>query len=98
MSNEYKISNLIDIMNLEEDQIDRLCAELPRAIKYAKSISEMLTTAGNILGAEQATAQILLPLTWIDDGETEITVTGKNGADDDVFEFKIGSISDQSEQ
>lgn len=98
MSSEYKISNLIDIMNLDEDQIDRLCAELPRAIKYAKNISQILTSAGNLLGAEQATAQILLPLTWIDDGETEITVTGKNGADEVIFEAKVGSISDQSEQ
>lgn len=97
MSNEYKISTLTDIMNLDEDQIDRLCAELPRAIKYAKSLEKLFFDVGDALGAKEKSAQVLLPLTWTDDGKTEITVSATNG-NEDLFEIKVGSIGDVSEQ
>lgn len=93
MSNEYKISTLIDIMSLDDDQIDRLCAELPRAIKYAKTLEQLFGAVGDALGAKEKVAQVLLPLTWTDDGKTEITVSAKN-QNENIFEIKVGSISD----
>lgn len=88
MSNKYKISTLLDIMQLEDDQIDRLCAELPGVIKYAKAFKALIDAAGEVASDDDRATKILMPLTWIDDGKTEITVTAKC-ADDEVITMKV---------
>jgi len=86
MSNEYKISNLLDIVELDDDQIDRICAELPRVLKYAKALNSLIIT--NEQGEHSPAVKILSPLTWIDDGKTELTITA-NCLDDQKITLKV---------
>lgn len=67
MSNEYKITTLKDIVSLDEDQIDRICAELPGVLKYCKA----MISVGDALSKEGA-IKLVEPLTWIDDGKQDI--------------------------
>ena len=73
MSNEYKISTLLDIIELDEDQIDRICEELPAMLKQVKNLKEAISLLGSALGDKDTAVQILSPLTWIDDGKKDVT-------------------------
>lgn len=73
MSEEYKISTLMDIIKLDVDQIDRLCAELPMVLKHAKQLSITIEALGENLGVPSP-VEVLSPLTWIDDGKQDLTV------------------------
>lgn len=86
MSNEYKIDSLVDIIALDEDQIDRICAELPTILKHAKALKAFFDAIGDMEGIDEA-MKIVTPLTWIDDGEQNISVTGLCG-DEEVFKFE----------
>ena len=86
MSNEYKIDSLVDIIALDDDQIDRLCAELPSVLKQVKAIKTLVDAIGDMEGIDDA-MKILTPLTWIDDGECNVTMTG-TCADGEVFRFE----------
>lgn len=70
---EYEINSLADIAKLEDDQIDRICAELPSVIKQVKAVVDLLNVTGDIAGTDSA-AQFLSPMIWIDDGKRDITV------------------------
>lgn len=72
MSNEYKIGTLADILELEDDQIDRLCAELPSHLKQIKALTELLNVVGEINGVNSV-AEAVSPMTWIDDGKSNMT-------------------------
>lgn len=85
---EYKINTLLDIMALDDDQIDRLCSELPSSIKYAKSFVDLLQAASGKDAAEALAAQIISPLTWFDDGRADITITVKT-LDDEELVMKV---------
>lgn len=84
MSNEYKINTLIDILELEDDQIDRLCAELPRVLKYAKAMKNLIQVSSGIDVGIAEVCKIVSPLTWIDDGKQEITCTARFSEDDNI--------------
>lgn len=71
--NEYKIKYLTDMLELEDDQIDRICAELPTALKEAKKVITMLKIIGDQAGIDNVT-EMLMPMTWIDDGKTDLTM------------------------
>lgn len=86
MSNEYKMTTILDIMALEEDQIDRLCAELPSMLKQVKALTVLLEVAGDVAGVEKA-FELITPLTWIDDGKADLTVKAICG-EEEVFEYK----------
>lgn len=86
MSNEYKISTLLDIIDLDDDQIDRICAELPSVLKYAKNLSVLIENIGEHLKVPTPT-EVLSPLTWIDDGKEDLTVGVSNG--DERFQVEI---------
>jgi len=75
---EYEINSLADIAKLEDDQIDRLCAELPSIIKQVKAVVDLLDAVGDGLGVKSA-AKILSPMVWIDDGKTDLTLSLVNG-------------------
>ena len=74
MSKEYKIGSLVDLLELEDDQIDRLCAELPSVIKHAKSLMELIGAVGEAMGEESPIVQALTPMTWIDDGKKNVDI------------------------
>ena len=65
----YKISTLLDILQLENDQIDRLCKELPEVLKSVKEIMAQVQCAS---GQLSPVVRMLCPLTWIDDGKSDI--------------------------
>lgn len=88
MSNEYKINTLIDILELEDDQIDRLCAELPRVLKYAKAMKDLIQAASGLEANVSEVCKIVSPLTWIDDGKQEINCTAIF-PDDQTMELKV---------
>lgn len=73
MSNEYKITTLIDMLDLDDDQIDRICSELPGVLKHIKAFKELInSTAGDGI-AMDSVFKVINPLTWIDDGNQDIT-------------------------
>ncbi len=88
MSNEYKINTLIDILELEDGQIDRICAELPRVLKYAKAMKGLIQAASGLEANVAEVCKIVSPLTWIDDGKQEITCTAIF-PDDQKMELKV---------
>lgn len=92
MSNEYKINTLVDLLDLEDDQIDRLCSELPRVIKYAKAMRDIIQAASGQDRAVVEACKIVSPLTWIDDGKTEVTCTAKF-PDGSSMELNVGEQS-----
>lgn len=73
MSKEYKVSKIKDLLQLEDDQIDRLCAELPDFLKKAKLLIGGINNIGESLGQPSLVAKLVDPLIWIDDGKQEIT-------------------------
>lgn len=73
MSKEYELNTLADLMDLEEDQIDRICAELPSMIKKVKGFRDLMISVGDALGAEVA-CEAMAPVRWIDDGKKDITI------------------------
>lgn len=75
MPEQYEIETLLDIAKLEYDQIDRLCAELPSAIKKSKAMVDLMGLVGEAAGIEGAIAQFISPMTWIDDGAQDLTMT-----------------------
>ena len=85
MSNEYKIATLIDMLDLDDDQIDRLCAELPSLLKHIKGLEAILKAA---LGSDDEVLKIINPLTWIDDGKKEINLTAIC-SDGEELEYKV---------
>ena len=88
MSNKYKISTLLDIMELDDGQIERLCAELPEVLKYAKNLSILIENIGEHLKVPTP-VDVLSPMTWIDDGKQDLTIGISNG--DDRFQVEIKS-------
>lgn len=83
MSNEYKIHSLIDILKLEYDQIDRLCAELPAFLKQVKATTDLISIAAEDDGA----LDVLSPMTWYDDGKKDITLS-VTCEGEEVFSYK----------
>jgi len=74
MDKEYKITTLVDLLELDDDQIDRLCAELPPMLKQCKALKELVGAVGELIGAESTAVEALTPLTWIDDGKQNVTI------------------------
>ena len=69
MSNEYEISTIEDIFNLEQDQIERLCCELPRIMAYMKAVRATVLSLD-----DRGSSSLVMPLKWIDDGEQNIDI------------------------
>lgn len=87
MSNEYKIGSLVDITKLEDDQIDRLCAELPAMLKHAKAFMGLLEAVAEATDIEDSICEMLSPLTWIDDGKQNLDIQIKDSNDEVVVSF-----------
>ena len=60
---------------LEDDQIDRLCAELPSVIKQAKAFINLVNSVGVAVGEKDNIVDMLTPLTWIDDHKSDVTIS-----------------------
>lgn len=69
---QYKIHTLDDMLDLDDDQIDRLCAELPQVLKYNKNLRKLIAAS---CSAEMASAvnSSLGSLIWTDDGKRDVT-------------------------
>lgn len=89
----YELNHFTDLLQLEDDQIERLCAELPAMIIKVKALTEIMETAVELIGAGQKdefTSQGLNPLIWIDDGKQDFTATVKVGeGEDESVSFKF---------
>ena len=76
MNREYKIATLEDILKLEDDQIERLAAELPAMMKMCKGTIKSIQNLASENGIDiPDCAKMVFPITWIDDGKQEITLT-----------------------
>lgn len=93
MENEYELTTLVDIAKLEDDQIDRLCAELPAVLKQAKALGSLLEVLSEVEGLGPSSTSILEPMVWIDDGKTDVTMTLMCG-DEELLVYKSSSSSD----
>ena len=82
MSNEYEIWSLVDLLELEHDQVERLCAELPSAIAHIKGLQSLVGAVAHEEGIEGPASKLLSPLTWIDDGKTDLDVVMTDPAGD----------------
>jgi hypothetical protein len=89
MSNEYDISALTDLLELEPDQVERLCAELPAMIAHVKGLVTLLDAVGDAIGQDTA-VQLLSPMRWIDDGKTDIDIT-LTCEGDEALSYKVTS-------
>lgn len=87
MNEEYKIGTLLDIVGLEDDQIDRLCAELPAMLKQAKAVMQLLEAVAEAADIDDTMCEMLSPLTWIDDGKTDLSITITGRDDEEVVSF-----------
>ena len=90
MSNEYDITMLADLLKLEDDQIDRLCAELPSIIKHVRALVDLIGAVNEGLGGESPAVEALTPLIWIDDGKQNIDIN-ISSAGDEVLNYKVRS-------
>lgn len=82
MSKEYKVSKIKDLLQLEDEQIDRLCAELPDLLKKVKLLIGGINNIGESLGQSSPVASLVDPLIWIDDGKQEITAILTTGGEE----------------
>jgi len=88
---QYEISTLADIAKLEQDQIERLCAELPRHFEYARAMQDLMGVAADALG-ESFESSIVSPLIWIDDGKQDLNMTMVNSeTGDEICQFNKNS-------
>ena len=71
----YELHDFSDLLKLEDDQIDRLCAELPEMMKKAKQIVSLFESALIEVDESNPVIQAMKPLKWIDDGKQDISVT-----------------------
>ena len=90
MDKVYEITTLVDLLQLDDDQIDRLCAELPSVIKHARGLVELMGIAGEIMEAGEPVVQMLTPLSWIDDGKQNIDIKVSCG-DEEVLKYEVRS-------
>ena len=70
----YELNSFVDLLQLEDEQIERLLAELPSTLKKCKAMLEVINLCGGSLGDESPIVQLLSPLVWVDDGKRDITV------------------------
>ena len=68
---EYKIHTLDDILDLDDDQIDRLCAELPQVLKYTKNLRELIAASGSAEMAAAVNSSVGC-IIWTDDGKRDV--------------------------
>jgi len=88
MSNKYELKGFDDLLDLEPEQVERFAAELPKMVKYCKSLSELCHVTLEALEAELPKVSLGNPLVWIDDGKQDITASIKaNG--EEVLTMKV---------
>lgn len=75
----YELNNFEDLMKLEDDQVERLSAELPGMISQARAFLDLLNACGEAAGADTPVAKISHPLVWIDDGKSDLTMSLSDG-------------------
>lgn len=68
MSNEYKITKISDLLNLTNNQINKICGELPELLRNVKLIIELSEDIDGVIKTD-----LLEPLTWVDDGKEDLT-------------------------
>ena len=90
MDKEYKITTLVDLLELDDDQIDRLCAELPSVIKHVRNLVDLIGLAGEAMEAGELSVQALTPLRWIDDGKQNVDIRISCG-DEEFLKYEVRS-------
>ena len=73
----FELNTFADLLYLNDDQLDRLCAHLPSVIKQVKCLSGIIGEALEGKGAE-----MLTPLKWKDDDEKGLKVNITSGGED----------------
>jgi|GEM_PF-3810678 len=72
---EYKIRTMADLMQLDDDQIDRFCEELPIMVRQMKAVVQLMNACGEAIGADLDVAKVGETMVWIDDGKRDTTIT-----------------------
>jgi len=88
MSNEYEITTIVDLLQLDDGQIDRLCAELPSVIKHARNLMDLIGVVADTIEVDSPIIQMISPLRWIDDGEKNIDININSG-EEDSLSYKV---------
>ena len=72
----YQIATIYDMAAIPEEAWPRLISELPAMLRFASGIVD----ANRMLGGM---AQLIpTPITWVDDGDTNVTVTMEDEGSD----------------
>jgi hypothetical protein len=87
----HELHSFKDLLCLEDDQVERLSAELPGMIKKAKAFMELLNACGEVAEAPTPFAELLSPLVWLDDGKTDLTMSLIDGEKEYLRYEKNGS-------
>jgi hypothetical protein len=73
----FELNTFSDLLQLNDDQLDRLCAQLPSVIKQVKCLSAIMGVA--LDGKE---AEMLTPLRWKDDEGKGLKINITSGGED----------------
>jgi hypothetical protein len=88
MDKEYKLNDFNDLMKLSNDQVERLCSELPRLVEYAKAVTGLVDVVAEAIEVDHK-CELLSPITWIDDGQQNLSIQMVNDSDETQLEFSI---------
>ena len=75
MGNEYSFSHITDLATLSDEDIDALCADLPKMIRQLKELLEgmdVLEDAG--LVTEAPLSKVVPRITWKNDGQDSLAL------------------------
>lgn len=91
MNNQYELTTIADILELDQDQIERFCEELPRITEYMKAFVGLTDVVADALGVDSIQSMVS-PLIWVDDGKKDIGITMVNDENGEtVCELNVGS-------
>lgn len=86
MTKEYKLHSFADLLKLSDAQIDKLCSELPGAIKEVKAF---ISLVGHLAGQSEKAIEALSPLIWVDDGRRDIEMDLCNSGGESRINVKL---------
>lgn len=65
---EYKLEHIYDLANIPDEALPRFIEELPKIVGHMRDVKALQSLLGD-------DAVKINPLTWVDDGEQDATIT-----------------------
>lgn len=78
MDQEYCFSHITDLASLSDNDIDALCADLPKMIRQLKELQEGMNVLEDVGLVEEVSLPKVVPrITWKNDGKDSLTLNLK---------------------